>query len=111
MKKDGTCFPDAAQFVSDNAGWTLVHGIVSGQGDLEGIRYTHAWVEKDGMAYDVPLGIGMNLDLYYGLGKINPEECVRYSRAQMVEKLLEHEHWGPWDIKETEDEQRIKRNS
>lgn len=68
----GNCFKVAANLttpilgiVSDKlAGLTnvtLVHGIVTGQGCLDGLRYTHAWVEgytKDGirMAVDASNG-------------------------------------------------------
>lgn len=49
----GDCYEAAGRLVSDAAcagqaqGYTLVHGVVGGQGALEGRRFGHAWVEID----------------------------------------------------------------
>lgn len=83
---------------------TLVHGIVSGQGDLEGLRYTHAWIEgvtPDGipMAVDTSNGLRVVIPqgLYYLIGRIQADECKRYTPRQAQDRMLEYAHYGPWD--------------
>jgi hypothetical protein len=111
----GDCFKVAANLavpvlgmlseeLSDLSDITLVHGIVSGQGHLEGFRYTHAWIE--GIS---PEGIPMVVDasdgrrvvipqaLYYLIGQIQPDECERYTPEAAQDRMLEFAHYGPWD--------------
>ncbi|WP_342632770.1 hypothetical protein [Marinobacter alkaliphilus] len=81
----------------------LVHGIVSGQGKLSGLRFTHAWVEgldDNGVKYVVDASNGREValpsDLYYLIGKISPSECVRFTPEQARRHLLDAGHYGPW---------------
>ena len=78
----------------------LVHGEVSGQGPLEGVRYGHAWIEDGGTVVDVSNGrnIKMPKAAYYALGDIG-DNVVRYNVEKFRRKLLQTEHWGPWDLK------------
>ena len=111
----GDCFKASANLVVPMLGWpdehldkltdvTLVHGIVTGQGSLAGHRYTHAWVEGVN-----PEGIPMVIDpsngrsfflpkaLYYLIGRIEENECERYTDKIAHDRMLEFAHYGPWD--------------
>ena len=83
----GDCYEAAGRYLTDAAfvgqadGYTLVHGVVSGQGPLAGRRIDHAWVEVDDgpvvMVVDVSNGRNLVLtrDDFYRLGRVVPEEC------------------------------------
>lgn len=111
----GDCFKVAADLVVPSLGIVncrvsnmddiaLVHGIVTGKGRLDGIRFTHAWVEgvtADGITMVVDISNGLDLvipkELYYGIGRIDPGECERYSAKDAIDRMLSYAHYGPWD--------------
>jgi hypothetical protein len=111
----GNCFEVAAQMVVDFFGEDcpelaglsdirLAHGIVCGQGPLEGYRFTHAWVEgvsEKGIPMVVDCSNGrevvMPQGLYYLIGGIDEEEVQRYTDDQARERLIERATYGPWD--------------
>lgn len=111
----GDCFKVAANLVVPILGIvkdeltklndvTLVHGIVTGQGHLEGVRYTHAWVEgytSEGIPMVVDASNGLNIlmpqGLYYLIGRIDKRECVHYTPGEAQDRMLDHCHYGPWD--------------
>jgi len=125
MNSLGDCYEAAGKYMMDNCmsgcNLVLVHGEVTGQGDITGIKYGHAWVEDDDTVIDKSNGrdITMPKIVYYILGKIgqpdmsswgNPnatspvmtsENTHRYTWEQTRAKILDYEHWGPWDL-ETE---------
>ena len=107
--KNGDCYMNAVKAVIHANGGDelrLVHGIVTGQGILAGIRFGHAWVEYnldepgDEMVFD-PSVEGRELwirrDQYYSIGQIRESEVKRYTQSDTVEALLKNEHWGPWE--------------
>ena len=57
-------------------GAEMVHGMVDGQGALQGKRYGHAWVETDDTVYDYSNGRKLKIPkaMYYGLGNIRKED-------------------------------------
>jgi len=78
----------------------LVHGEVTGQSPIEGVKYGHAWVEiGDSTVIDNSNGrnIEMPKALYYALGRI--ERTIRYTPEQTREMVLKYSHWGPWELK------------
>ena len=81
----------------------IVHGHVEGQGsETKGKRFGHAWVESNGMVIDKSNGRDLQLpaSLYYAVGKIDEiGNVVKYSWPDARDKILEFEHWGPWDYK------------
>lgn len=111
----GDCFKVAANLVVPILGMackelsnlrdiTLVHGIVSGQGHLDGLRFTHAWVEgisSEGIPMVVDASNGRCVEipqaLYYLIGRIQPDECERYTPETAKDRMLEFAHYGPWD--------------
>jgi len=102
--KGGDCYRAAGTYIVDNAfgkngdkSLVLVHGEVTGQGPIEGVKYGHAWVEKGGMVIDKSndRDIKMPKALYYALGNI--KKTVRYTSEEVLDKITTTEHWGPWD--------------
>jgi len=112
----GDCYEAAVKYLMDHGtlglrrqdgdpDLILVHGEVSGQGPLEGVRYGHAWIEKGPMVIDTSNGrnIRMPAMLYYALGQVDRglsyPNVYKYTAEQVRKKLLEHGHYGPWDLK------------
>lgn len=79
-----------------DASFRVVHGRPTGQGQLAGIVFDHAWVEIGDMVIDQSNGrnIIMRREDYYRLGKI--ESPVRYSAYEARDLMLKTEHYGPW---------------
>ena len=97
----GDCYIVAAHLVVEDftGELVLVHGWPTLQcPPFE--RYGHAWVETpDGLVIDRSNGrvVTMPAAVYYALGCIEQEECARYTREETLARLLEHEHYGPWE--------------
>lgn len=97
----GDCFVVALhKFMENPKRYTLVHGVVSGQGPLEGIEYCHAWVidENTDQVIDMTLPAGnqkLPVGLYYYIGKI---EITREYKLSDVAKMVDkYGTYGPWD--------------
>lgn len=99
--KHGNCFVVALQkFMENPKRYTLVHGIVTGQGPIEGIQYCHAWVidEPTDMVIDMTLPSGSQqipVNLYYYVGKITITK--EYKAAEVSKMLDKYGTYGPWD--------------
>ena len=95
----GDCYEAAANLVLSNPEYTLVHGIVTGQGKLQGMKYGHAWVEHGDDVIDKSNGRDLEFPraVYYHLGNIDPNHQHRYSSDDVREMIIQHEHWGPWE--------------
>ena len=112
MRTDGDCFQAAGRYVLNHPGaeaeYVLVHGIVTGQGPLKGVQYTHAWIERDGNVLDYSNGKKTEVQawLYYVLGRI--ETTVRYTPREAAKKMWETKHFGPWELEETPQEKELK---
>jgi len=114
----GDCYEAAGKYMMDNCmigdcDLVLVHGEVSGQGSLEGVRYGHAWVEDGDTVIDKSNGRDLRVPkaFYYTLGQISSEtfdnegyspmggqNVHKYTWEEAREKIIESEHWGPWDL-------------
>ena len=94
---NGSLFVDETLFGGEN--WLLVHGEVTGQGSLEGIKYGHCWIENGGTVIDQSNGnnIKMSKKAYYALGNIG-DNVIKYKPEQVRKKILQTENWGPWDL-------------
>jgi len=100
--KGGDCYRCAAKYVLDNPEtYTLAHAVVTGQGPIEGLRYGHAFVlfDRDGVEYvkDLSADVEMPSALYFAIGRIDSEKVVTYTSEEAIHKMIEFEHWGPWD--------------
>lgn len=106
MKDRGNCYQAAAEYLLDHGNRLgpaarLVHGMVSGQGPVAGMRFGHAWVEVGEEVIDPSNGrlVRLHREHYYFLGQIREAEITRYSHAETREKLLDFLHYGPWENK------------
>ena len=99
--KHGNCFVQALhKFMENPQKYTLVHGVVTGQGSLEGIQYCHAWVidERNEQVIDMTQPAGhqkIPVGLYYMIGQI--ELTHEYRAKDVLEMLDKYETYGPWD--------------
>jgi len=97
----GDCYKAAAEFVIANAGRRgikLVHGEVTGQGAIAGVRFGHAWVEAGGVVIDPSNGrmVCMSKCAYYELGKIG-DSVKRYKPKEACRWMASSRHYGPWE--------------
>jgi len=97
--KGGDCYVKALHYMQSDPSATLVHGLVDGQGPLEGITYNHAWCEKGGKIIDMTLPKSIQksipVELYYKIGNI--KTTYKYTYEEMLEKMEEFETYGPWE--------------
>lgn len=126
----GDCYEAGGKFMMDNCmigdcNYILVHGEVVGQGQIEGVRYGHCWIEDGDMVIDKSNGRNLHLpkQVYYAIGGIDQGNIYnedgsaddelfdpdnmgptkglnlhKYTWEQAREKIFEFEHWGPWDL-------------
>jgi hypothetical protein len=100
----GDCFDAAFDFMSEHGheyeNLKLVHGIVSGQGELNGYRFTHAWCEDNDNVYDYSNGRTVKIMkmLYYGIGNINEYQGKYYNYDEFRKMAEIHKNKGPWEI-------------
>jgi len=109
----GDCYRQAAEAV---LGWrharavpeewtdvVLCHGYPTGTGgDARGRVYGHAWVEgRDENGLDVVLdavtGATLPRGVYYAAGRIDAAQVQRYGPQAARQRIVDTEHWGPWD--------------
>ena len=100
--KGGNCYQVAFDCLMDlgsnDDNVRLVHGVVTGQGAIEGIEYCHAWVEDGDEVIDGTMPPKYRIlpkDIYYALGNVGITK--KYSRKQALAKALFTGHYGPWD--------------
>lgn len=107
-KARGNCYEAAGKYimgaclVKPKCGLILVHGEVSGQGPLEGVTFGHAWVLDGDTVIDPSNGreVKMPKSLYYALGGIDRiRNLHQYTWDEAKEKMVQFEHYGPWDLK------------
>jgi hypothetical protein len=105
---DGDCFHVAGRAMIDMTdeqevyGMKLVHAFVYGQGPLKGRRFEHAWNEQGSTCLDNSNGqkTVMNKKQYYKLAGVVKERgaYASYNKDETIEKMLDEQHWGPWDL-------------
>jgi len=109
LKPTGNCFEIHGKFMQDalfdktKEGFTLVHAEVSGQQHLKGLRFGHAWLEKDGLVFDYTnskIIENVPKELYYILGAVieAPGKYARYTEREINKMVCKYEHWGPWEL-------------
>ena len=103
LEGKGDCYQAGGRLIMNFFGdkeHKLVHGMVSGQGALEGVRFGHCWVESKGTVLDHSNDRKLEIpkDVYYLLGRIDPAECHYYTPEEAAKKMTDKGHWGPWDM-------------
>jgi hypothetical protein len=101
MNCNGDCYEAAAKLLYAHRscpGIVLVHGTVTGQGPIAGIRYGHAWIEIGDVVLDPSNGrfVCARKADYYAVGEIN-EPVARYEFEEAARQMLETRHYGPWE--------------
>lgn len=95
----GDCYRVAYKtFFNDPDKYKLVHGIVTGQGDLEGVEYNHAWVLDGDKVIDNTLPLqyhNLPKEVYYALGKVKITR--EYDFDQVIKNSNKYGTYGPWD--------------
>lgn len=80
----------------------VVHAQVIGQGDIEGVKYGHAWVEDDLFVYDFSNGrkIIFPKELYYLLGGVQTKKPIyfKYEFWEARKLMLDTGHYGSWNL-------------
>lgn len=98
-KTGGLCYQTASKLVIDakDKDIILCHGkpILTCPPYKE---YGHAWVEiNEHTVIDTEVGSIVDSELYYAIGKINPDTVKRYSWHEACVEMLKADHYGPWD--------------
>lgn len=105
----GDCYEAAVNFVMDkcmfsgDCPYTIVHAEVAGQGPLEGTNFGHAYVvdKSTGNVIDRSNGrsVTMPREVYEMLGSVSQiGNFHEYSWREARRKMIEYEHYGPWDL-------------
>lgn len=95
----GDCFQVAGNYILSTHESILVHGMVHGQGALQGYKFAHAWIEDAGYVIDNANGnhIKIPRSVYYALGHIDERDCIYYRYESAIKFILKTKHWGPWE--------------
>jgi len=101
--KLGDCYQAAGRLAIEMMGnpkALLVHGMVDGQGSLDGKRYGHAWLEVGFEVYDYSNGRDLKLPkkVYYQMGNIREEDNKYYKSKEALRWMQKVAHWGPWEM-------------
>ena len=99
----GDCYQAGGRLIMNFFGdkrHKLVHGMVNGQGALEGKRYGHCWVESSNSVLDHSNGRKLEIpkQIYYALGRVKRSQCKYYTPEQAAKMMSTKEHWGPWEM-------------
>ena len=99
----GKCYSNTIKFMIkyDDKDYYICHGIVKGQGKINGNYICHAWIEDDDNCYDYD-SLTNNIcripkKLYYLIGDIDLVQVRKYNKMEMFENIQRTEHAGPWD--------------
>jgi len=94
----GDCFARCYEFIIQkdlDSGFRLIHGLIIGQGEIEGVEHGHAWIEVDGNVFDLEYGVHMKVRDYERLARLVIKRT--YSVEDALNYGAYHEHYGPWD--------------
>lgn len=100
----GDCFVVSAKNVieSNIPEIKLVHAYVSGQGELTGRRFEHAWNEIGDVVFDYSNGrkVMMRKEDYYKLGNVieTRGQYMIYNKINALKKMVTNKTYGPWDL-------------
>lgn len=115
-KKLGDCYVQAYNNFFHNLSKNplLCHGVVTGRGKLEGVHFTHAWIEIGDTVIDTTMPIfanGVPKQVYYSIGHVQEDKTFKYDTDQVIEKAYKWNTYGPWeDILWQQDEDLLYRS-
>ena len=115
-KKLGDCYVQAYNNFFHNLSKNplLCHGVVTGRGKLEGVHFTHAWIEIGDTVIDTTMPIfanGVPKQVYYSMGQVQEDKTFKYNTDQVLEKAHKWSTYGPWeDILWQQDEHLLYRS-
>lgn len=103
-KTGGDCFQangrEFLEMAVKDSTMKLVHGEVTGQGKIEGIKHWHCWIEVNDrivLDFSEKRKITMNKNQYYEIGNIDERRVKKYDYDTFTKNILKYKHWGPWD--------------
>jgi hypothetical protein len=115
--KGGDCFRQAWRNFYSNLGSNppplLVHGIVTGQGAIEGLQFCHAWIEIGDVVIDTTIPLfagGVPRQMYYSMARLDEKNLFKYNREQVAENAVKYKTYGPWEDILWEIEEKSRRN-
>ena len=97
----GNCYQAAMDYLImhslKNKKMKLVHGLVTGQGPIEGVVYGHAWVEDGNTVIDATKKPVLKIpkQLYYAIGNI--KKTFKYDRSETAQMVTKFKTYGPWE--------------
>ena len=102
-KDDGDCYIVHGDMIAEKfmtktgKGWLLCHGQAIGRDEIEGVKHGHAWLEREGKAYDYSNGMTgvFTQEDYYKLGNII--DIKRYTPKQASTLMAKTNHYGAWN--------------
>lgn len=105
----GDCYEAAVNFVMDkclfsrNCPYVIVHAEVAGQGPIEGTNFGHAYVVDTRSDLVIDRSNGRNVTMprrdYEALGNVRQiGNMHEYAWQDARRKMVEYEHYGPWDL-------------
>lgn len=102
LEGKGTCFQDSFRnfFKHITEKPLLVHGLITGQGPIEGLKYCHAWIEIGDTVIDTTIPLfrdGFPKEAYYSLARLDETLLFKYDNEQVMKKTLEYKTYGPWE--------------
>ena len=101
-KELGDCYVQAYKNFFHNLSKNplLCHGVVIGRGKLEGLHFTHAWIEIGDTVIDTTMPIfanGVPKQAYYSIGQVQEDKTFKYDSDQVLEKSRKWGTYGPWE--------------
>lgn len=104
-KATGNCFEAAAKELLSlskrgEARYRLVHGEIVGQGPIEGIRHSHAWVLDAETDTVIDTSNGRRVEaprvIYEAIARL--QNKLEYGYREACIRLVESGHYGPWEL-------------
>jgi len=94
----GDCYAIAANYILDSKEPQiyLIHGRPTLQ-VLPYCQFGHAWLEIGEVCIDGNNLIQVPKQLYYAMGQIHEDLCLRYTKEQVRTYVLKFKHYGPWE--------------
>jgi len=114
-KANGDCFLVAGRAIlnadelMEANGFKLIHALVTGEGDLEGRKFFHAFNMLGDVVFDNSNGnnITTRKEIYFNQGGVDPNlkgGFATYNKEEALINMAQNMHWGPWDLDDSLEE-------